>query len=55
MKSFIPICLLALVLSACATSQTKHDPSCTQRDDNQCESSTKKTSHDHTGHVRERP
>ena len=28
MKSILSICVLALILSACSTSQTKRDPDC---------------------------
>lgn len=55
MKSIISICLLALSLSACATSQTKREPNCAKSSDKKCESSNNKPSHDHSNHVRERP
>ena len=55
MKSILSICVLALILSACSTSQTKRDPDCIKSSENQCESSTLKSSHDHSNHVRERP
>ncbi len=55
MKSILSFCILALTLSACSTSQTKRDPNCVKISDKQCESSTTKSSHDHSNHVRERP
>ena len=55
MKSILSICVLAFILSACSTSQSRRDPNCAKNSDKKCESSTTKSSHDHSNHVRERP